>query len=99
MTVVGGACVFIYYRYYFFGKIQSNWMDRIPEEKQIEIAKINKRNFGYENHYVPTLEISIKKKIQESMGNDYKRISRIEILSDETRTREQIMDEENNMEF
>ncbi len=38
MTVVGAGCFWIYYRYYFYGKIQSNWMDRIPEETQIQLA-------------------------------------------------------------
>jgi len=32
MTVVGVWGMWIYYRYYFFGKIQANWMDYESEE-------------------------------------------------------------------
>ena len=99
MTVVGASCYFIFYRYYFFGKIQSNWMDKIPEEKQEKLASINKRNWGYDTHYEPTLDISMRKKIRESLGKDYKLIPKFEFYQVENRTIEEVIEEENNIEF
>lgn len=74
-------------------------MDKIPEEKQIELAKLNKRDWGYEQHYEPKLEISMRKRIRQEMGEDYKGVSRVERFSMENRTIKRILEEENRVEF
>ena len=33
----------VFHRYYFYGKIQANWLDKIPEENQKRLAQENKR--------------------------------------------------------
>ena len=35
------------------------------------MAQLNKRNFGYNSRYTPTLERSRKKQIMEAMGENY----------------------------
>ena len=99
MTIAGAGLYFIFYRYYFFGKIQSNWIDSIPEEKQIELANVNKRDWGYNQHYKPSLEISMRKRIKEVLGDDYKEVHKIEIFEEDRRPLKKILEEENNFKF
>ena len=59
------AGVTIYYRYYFYAKIQSKWSDYLTEEEQQEMANINKRDWGKRKYFQPKLANSRKKKLYE----------------------------------
>lgn len=73
---MGAAFIYFYWvfhRYYFFGKETSKNLNKFSEEQRIQMAKMNKRQFGYGVYYQPTLERSRKKQILEAMGADYDR--------------------------
>lgn len=58
---IGGY--FILYRYYFFGKQATQAQRNTPAEVWEQRAKDNKRKWGYNSVYQPTLERSRKKQI------------------------------------
>ena len=53
----------IFHRYYFFGKDTTKSLGRFSEQERANMAKLNKRSFGYGAYYEPTLEKSRKKQI------------------------------------
>lgn len=89
----------ILYRYYFFGKIKSLWNKYIPEEEWIKRAQENKRDWGYNAVYKPTLARSTKKAMLETLGENYRYPEAWpERYMIETKSLEQIMEEEENWE-
>ncbi len=100
MVAAGIGFTWVYYRYYFFGKIQANWLDRESEQTQQELAKLNMGKFGYGYTYQPTLERSMKKKIRDSLGEDYKIFEpHFQEEQIDPRPRYQIIEEENKAVF
>ena len=63
----------LFHRYYFFGKEATKSLNKFSEEERQQMAKLNKRKFGYGVYYEPTLERSRKKQIMEAMGASYDR--------------------------
>merc|ERR1712125_187512 len=62
----------VFYRYYYFHVTQARYARDLPEEQQEEAAEINKRNWGYGQYYEPTLERSMKKRLYNELGDNYK---------------------------
>ena len=96
-TALGIWLYAIMYRYYFFGKIQAYWQTTIPDEEWQRRAQENKRDWGYNAIYRPTLARSKKRQLMEALGSDYKFADTYaERFMIETRTLEQIYEEEDN---
>ena len=68
MTAAGIYLFYKFHKYYMWHKHAANYLDYTSEEEQARIAKANKRNFGYNLRYVPTLEISRKMEMYEELG-------------------------------
>ena len=63
---VGGTliiCYWAFHRYYFFGKDSVKAQRRVPQDELVRRAALNKRDFGFQGRYQPTLERSRKKMI------------------------------------
>mmetsp|Transcript_10967 Transcript_10967/g.12581 ORF Transcript_10967/g.12581 Transcript_10967/m.12581 type:complete len:125 (-) Transcript_10967:165-539(-) len=90
----------IFYRYYFFGKVQAYWQTTIPEDEWRRRAQVNKRDWGYKPLYMPHLERSRKKQIYDVLGvENYRKASEFpERYMGENRTLEEILSEEENWE-
>eukprot|EP01017_Pseudomicrothorax_dubius_P035511 TRINITY_DN497_c0_g1_i1.p1 TRINITY_DN497_c0_g1~~TRINITY_DN497_c0_g1_i1.p1 ORF type:complete len:162 (+),score=48.62 TRINITY_DN497_c0_g1_i1:28-513(+) len=99
MTAVGLFLFANAYRYYFHGKIAAYWRKVIPEEEWVRRAELDKRNWGYNAIYRPTIARSRKRVIMELLGDQYRPAEDYSARATiETRTVQQIMDEENNWE-
>ena len=61
----------LFHRYYFFGKDAVKSQRGVPEAEQIRRANLNKRYFGFQTQYQPTLERSRKRMIMELLGDQY----------------------------
>lgn len=62
---------FLLHRYYFFGKHTAMAQRSVAPEEWQKRADDNKRDWGYNSFYKPTLPISYKLKIQEVMGGNH----------------------------
>ena len=72
MSATAALGIFIFYRYYFFGKNAVLAERSESPEVWQKRAQVNKRNWGYKAVYKPTLERSRKKQILDVMGGkDY----------------------------
>ena len=60
------------FRYGYFHKIQTKAERNLSPELQREYAENNKRHWGYNQYYVPTLKRSRKRKLMLELGNNYK---------------------------
>lgn len=61
----------LFHRYYFFGKHAVQGQRSVSEEENLRRAEHNKRNFGFQFTYTPTLERSRKRQIMELLGENY----------------------------
>ena len=68
LLVTGGFC---YYRYKMMGKLAVIREARMTPEERKKVAELNKRPWGFDNTYKPTLEISLKKKLREELGGKF----------------------------
>ena len=68
------AAIYLFYKthkYYMWHKHSANYLDYTNEEQQARIASANKRNFGYNTRYVPTLPISKKLQMYTELGGPF----------------------------
>ncbi|EGR33545.1 hypothetical protein IMG5_049820 [Ichthyophthirius multifiliis] len=85
-------------RYYFFGKNATKDIRKDSDQVWEQRAQINKRNWGYGATYKPTLERSMKKVLYADPNYKYAE-EWPERYMGETRTLEEIMEEEENWEY
>ena len=57
------GCYYAFHRYYFFGKEAAKNQRRQSVAENERRAALNRRNFGFQDRYEPTLERSRKKMI------------------------------------
>ncbi|EAR99761.1 transmembrane protein, putative (macronuclear) [Tetrahymena thermophila SB210] len=97
-TVLAYYGWWLYDRYYLFGKNATQDIRKDTTEVWEKRAALNKRNWGYNAHYKPELERSMKKVLYADPNYKFP-IEWPERYMAETKTLEQVMDEEENWEY
>ena len=68
MTAAGLYLFSILHNYYMWHRSAAFQLDSISQAEQARIARENKRNFGFNLRYNPTLEISKKREMYDELG-------------------------------